>query len=215
MNKLSYGIFDPDNADIAFSATNQYSNPVGELAMRKQLSYPLKEVKTFVNNTVSVDTDDNAVQLVVSNDTIGYRTTPGGEVQTISSGLGIDSVYPVGSIYMSVNNTNPSTLFPDTTWVLISSVALASEHIYGNGYSLGLTDGTHKFAPNNSGANTNFNTADKYGLAVGSSGSGSGRVPTTTGIALGVVTKTLETSNPEYTGLIADTIAVYMFKRTA
>ena len=91
MNKLSYGNYDPSNADIAFSATNQYSSPASELETRKQLSYPLKEVKTFVNNTVSVDTDDNAVQLVVSDDSLGYRTTVGGAVHNISLGLEVVS----------------------------------------------------------------------------------------------------------------------------
>lgn len=90
MNKLSYGNYDSSITDIAFSATNQYSSPSSELEIRKQLSYPLKEVKTFVNNMVSVDTDDNAVQLVVSSDTIGYRTTPGGAVQDIDLTGGVE-----------------------------------------------------------------------------------------------------------------------------
>lgn len=107
MNKLSYGNFDPNNADIAFSATNQYSSPASELETRKQLSYPLKEVKTFVNNTVSVDTDDNAVQLVVSSDTIGYRTTPGGEVQEIGGGL--DLVTCTQAEYDALPTPRPST----------------------------------------------------------------------------------------------------------
>lgn len=35
-------------------------------------------------------------------------------------GLSINDIYPVGSIYMSVNATNPSTLFAGTTWERIT-----------------------------------------------------------------------------------------------
>lgn len=88
MNKLDYGNFDITNADIAFSSTNGYSDPASEIETRKQLSYPLKELKTFINNTVSVDHNDNAVQLEVSeSNSLGYRTTVGGELTPISNGI--------------------------------------------------------------------------------------------------------------------------------
>lgn len=35
---------------------------------------------------------------------------------TLSSKVTVDDVYPIGSIYMNVSSTNPSTLFPGTTW---------------------------------------------------------------------------------------------------
>ena len=78
MNKLSYGSFDASNTDIAFASTSGYTNPTSELETRKQLSYPLKELKTFINNTVSVDESDNAIQLVVDNGDLKYRTEPNG-----------------------------------------------------------------------------------------------------------------------------------------
>ena len=78
MNKLNYGSFDITNSDIAFSSTSGYDEPQSELERRKQLSYPLKEVKTFVNNTVPVK-GDNPVQLVVSNSNVlQYREEPTG-----------------------------------------------------------------------------------------------------------------------------------------
>ncbi len=43
-------------------------------------------------------------------------------VTTVTSNqmLNFDSIYPVGSIYMSVNEVNPNTLFEGTTWERIS-----------------------------------------------------------------------------------------------
>lgn len=123
MNKLDYGNFDITNADIAFSSTNGYSDPASEIETRKQLSYPLKELKTFINNTVSEDENANAIQLVVTSDGLKYRDEVGGDLNDVG-GASIDSVYPVGSVYISVNSANPSTVFPDTTWVQISNASL-------------------------------------------------------------------------------------------
>lgn len=85
MNKLNYGNFDSTSADIAFSSTNGYIDPASELETRKQLSYPLKEIKDYINNTIPTDTGDNPVQLVVTSNSIGYRTTIGGTVNPIAT----------------------------------------------------------------------------------------------------------------------------------
>ena len=82
MNKLSYGNFDSDNDDIAFIASNGYDTPASEIAVRKQLSYPLKEVKDFINNTVSEDSSRNAIQMVVDNGRVKYRTEANGVLTT-------------------------------------------------------------------------------------------------------------------------------------
>lgn len=50
----------------------------------------------------------------------------------------IDKIYPVGSIYMSVNNVNPDTLFGGT-WVRIQDRFLLAA---GNTYSAGATGGS-------------------------------------------------------------------------
>lgn len=54
-------------------------------------------------------------------------------------GLTVDDIYPVGSIYMSVNNTNPNTLFTGTTWVQIKDRFLLSA---GDTYTGGTTGGS-------------------------------------------------------------------------
>ena len=53
-----------------------------------------------------------------------------------------DAVYPVGSIYMSVNSTNPSTLFGGT-WTQLMDVFLLA---CGNNYSAGSTGGEAEHA---------------------------------------------------------------------
>ena len=56
--------------------------------------------------------------------------------------INVDAIYPVGSIYMSVNSTNPSGLFGGT-WVQIKDTFLLSA---GDSYKAGSTGGnaTHR-----------------------------------------------------------------------
>ena len=49
-----------------------------------------------------------------------------------------DIVYPVGSIYLSTNDTNPGTIFSNTTWVRIKDTFLLAA---GDTYAAGATGG--------------------------------------------------------------------------
>lgn len=64
------------------------------------------------------------------------------ESQSIDRSAIVNIVYPVGSIYMSVNNTSPATLFGGT-WVQMKNQFLIGA---GGTYSLGSTGGeaTHR-----------------------------------------------------------------------
>ena len=66
---------------------------------------------------------------------------------TPSSGLSFDDIYPVGSIYMSVNNVNPGTLFGGT-WSQIQDTFLLAA---GTNYTAGSTGGaaSHKHTTGN------------------------------------------------------------------
>ncbi len=120
MDKFEFGQFSSDAAAATFTAEKLYDDPASELATRKQLSYPLGELKTFINNTIPTNSSDNPVQLVVTSEGMKYRSEVGGNLTAVPGALQmstvIDTIYPVGSIYMSVTSTNPGTLFTGTTW---------------------------------------------------------------------------------------------------
>lgn len=108
MDKLDYGNFDSTNTDIAFSATNGYSNPTTEDETRRQLSYPLKEVKEYINKTVPVK-NNQAVQLVVTaQNGLQYKTSPSATPIDINTGSshGIPSGGTTGQVLTKNSNTD-------------------------------------------------------------------------------------------------------------
>lgn len=124
----------------------------------------------------------------------------------------IKYLFPIGAIYQNTSNVNPSTFITGTTWTLRSSVALASEHVFGNGRTLGKTNGTGLYGDYANGSSYIMTGTGFYGKTLPvnvSAGSG----PANAGV--GVPTKSQLGANPEYSGLIADTITIYTWERTA
>lgn len=125
-------------------------------------------------------------------------------------------LYPVGAIYQNTTNTDPSTIITGTTWALRSSVALASENVFGNGKVLGFTDssGYSALAGRGSDYSQVSWTRDGIGNDVGTTSNyldsfASGYK------TVGVPTKAQLGANPQNSGLIADTITIYTWERTA
>lgn len=90
----------------------------------------------------------------------------------------IDTVYPVGSIYLAYNHTNPGTLFPGTTWARIEG---AFPWFSGATGTIGQTGGEREVtlevanlpAHNHGGTYTNAGTARTHAwLASGGSAMG-------------------------------------------
>lgn len=77
-----------------------------------------------------------------------FKFTPYFECNNVMTSL-VDVVYPVGSIYMSVNNVNPSSLFPNTTWVQITDTFLYC------GSDTAPSSGGIDYRPGNSGGDKN------------------------------------------------------------
>lgn len=157
----------------------------------------------------------------------------------------LDAVYPVGSIYMSVNSTSPNTLFGGGTWEQINGrflVAQGNNGQSGNAalnLSAGATGGetnhtlsvsempSHAHdAPTSAGYSMNFVTKIRGEGSLGTTASyvGEGTLqPNVSPIAAINATKTPvgEAISTEYKGNssshnnLPPYLAVYMWKRTA
>lgn len=212
MNKLTYGTFDPNNAETPFLQTKGYVDPANGEQTRRQLGQPLREIKAFLDDTMPVDTSGNIAQIQASSNGIKYRTTSGGAWTSVGGGLDIatviDTIYPVGAIYISTVNTSPSTLFPNTTWSQLKDRFLLGA---GTTYTAGNTGGsatvtlTLNQIPSHTHNYTRYNTK-LSGVTIGSSGDPwTGNTTVATESAGG---GQAHNNMPPY-------LVVYMWKRTA
>ena len=121
---------------------------------------------TNANNKFSLDSDGNLVVNSITTNTTNNTT------------IDFDSIYPIGSIYLSVNNTNPSTLFGGT-WERIQSQFLLGANDNVEEYKPGKTGGeiTHTLAINEMPKHTHdlyevnvSNNADSYKLTFDNGG---------------------------------------------
>ena len=118
---------------------------------------------------------------VVGNGTSGYARSnafevsdtgnvniPSGAAYKINNTAIFDLIYPVGSIYMSVNSTNPGTLMAGTTWQRITGRFLLAA-------TDGGSSGASQAPGNTGGAATVTLTAAQSGLPSHTHGIGSGQ----------------------------------------
>lgn len=106
MNKFDFGDYDSDITDVAFSVLKGYVDPASELETRKQLSTPLKELKDYINDTVPVDSSDNALQLVLNGGELKYRTQPEGTLNRIPSTCLTVTSSSFSSLPQTISNSN-------------------------------------------------------------------------------------------------------------
>jgi len=106
MDKFNFGDYDSDITDIAFSVLKGYVDPASELETRKQLSTPLKEIKDYINDTVTVDGNDNAYQLVLENGELKYRSAPDGTKNRIPSTCLTITSSSFNSLPQTISNSN-------------------------------------------------------------------------------------------------------------
>lgn len=147
--------------------------------------------------------------------------------QTVGSNFVLDNVYPVGSIYMSVNSTNPGTLFGGTWEQIQGKFLLGMSSSYPAGSSGGEASHTlttnempaHAHNPANQTGYYGFITNSQKAFAVGDMGSQSG-----SGRYYPYASATYDISRNTQTGSVGGGasqnnmppyLAVYVWKRTA
>lgn len=85
MAKFNYGSYDSTITDIAFDASKGYIEPSGETDVRKELSYPLKELKDHINRRI-VDSSDNNVYLKLTEEGLIKYSTDGENYSDTAAG---------------------------------------------------------------------------------------------------------------------------------
>ena len=151
--------------------------------------------------------------------------------QTVGSNFILDNVYPVGSIYMNVNSTNPGTLFGGT-WEQIQGRFLLgmsssypagsqggeAEHtltrneIPNHGHHLGQMGNSSRMLPSDTAANDPNQEA--YTTQVTSSGSGYFK-PTVTWGGYLIAGELVDTTHDQPHNNMPPYLSVYIWKRTA
>ncbi len=106
------------------------------------LAYLWGKMTNKINNAMETKQDKVVTLTQAEYDALPTATKENGTIYFISDApaaksLTIDNIYPVGSVYISVNNTNPAT-FIGGTWVQINDVFLLSA---GTNYTAGDTGG--------------------------------------------------------------------------
>ena len=99
----------------------------------KQWFYEKSEVDTVLNSKQNKLVSGTNIKTINNTSLLGR-----GNISVGGGGLSFDDIYPIGSIYMSVNSTSPATLFGGT-WERIKDTFLLSS---GDTYSNGSTGGS-------------------------------------------------------------------------
>jgi hypothetical protein len=174
----------------------------------------------WVNQNGQMDYVEPAIIATDTEFNTGTATDKTPNVKQVTDALDnlVKKIFPVGSIYSTVGNTNPNSILGFGTWTLLTSSVVTSVQSYvaviGNGKGLGLTDGTTEgylasWRPGSAVSGT---------LALSNSntlGNNQGNYATGSTSAFGI------SSDPTKSGLIADTSSlatlktIYIWQRTA
>ena len=196
------GIANYDGKSITKNA-NEEIQTVGVINSRDSST----AVKTWTGTKAQYDA-------LVSGGTVDNNTLYNITDDTDISPSILETLYPVGSVYITTANTCPlSTLIAGSTWVVVSTGIVKAGDIpcKGNGMTLGLTDGTNNGGLFSTGASDGYTLfTNNYGDNIGSAW---GSTTYATNVTLGI------TIDPSKSGIIADTtsltLAVNIFERTA
>lgn len=196
---------------LSSSSTNPVQNKVINTELGKKLSHS--------GGTMTGALTTKGIKLTSGTD---YGTTlPSSPAtnqlffQTIGSNFVLDNVYPVGSIYMNVNSTNPGTLFGGTWEQIQGRFLLGMSSSYPAGSQGG--EATHTLTTSEIPSHSHVAL---YGLDgavddfLGGSGADYGTRPGS-GTATNYAYKTSSTGGGQSHNNMPPYISVYIWKRTA
>ena len=147
--------------------------------------------------------------------------------QTVGTNFVLDNVYPIGSIYMNVNSTNPGTLFGGTWEQIQGRFLLGMSNSYPAGSQGGEASHTltteempsHGHNPANEAGYSGFITNSKKAFSIGDMGSqsGSGRYYPYASAAFDISRNTLTgtTGGGKSHNNMPPYLSIYIWKRTA
>lgn len=219
---LPYVKVDTDSA-LSSTSTNPVQNKVVNSELGKKLSLSggtMKGALTTRGIKLTSGTDYGAT--LPSNPATNQLF-----FQTAGTNFVLDNVYPIGSIYMNVNSTNPGTLFGGTWEQIQGRFLLGMSSSYPAGSQGGEASHTltteempsHGHNPANEAGYSGFITNSKKAFSVGDMGSqsGSGRYYPFASAAFNISRNTLTgtTGGGKSHNNMPPYLSVYIWKRTA
>lgn len=130
-----------DTEKATWNAKSDFSGSYNDLSNKPTIPSKTSDLTNdsgFIDSSYHDNTKQDTLISGTNIKTINNTSLLGSGNISISAGLSFDDIYPIGSIYMSVNNTSPSTLFGGT-WVQIKDTFLLSA---GDTYTAGDTGGS-------------------------------------------------------------------------
>lgn len=134
------------NLTATFNAEGAYDF---EVSATDKLDETIKAGKlNSIKVSLYIDVDNNVVGLcgIPENPEPNKAYYNGAEIGTGSGGITFNDIYPVGSIYMSVTNTSPATLFGGTWVAMTDKFLIGASGTYAAGSTGGSTTHNHTSA---------------------------------------------------------------------
>jgi hypothetical protein len=142
----------PSNTKLYFVYNSTSSAITVKVSGQTGVSVPAGAKVSLVCNGTDVVVSQNYIPTLISPALTGTPTAPTASAGTSTTQIattafvttGLQSAYPVGSIYMSTVSTNPNTLFGFGTWVTFGSgrVLISQDGTYSAGSTGGAATAT-------------------------------------------------------------------------
>lgn len=130
-----------DKLDFDFNADNE-SYDIGDIVGAREEITETTATKEITKKIITIKNNDITISYPTDNTGSGSYTNGGSG----GNSLDFDKIYPVGSIYMSVNDTNPHDLFGGTWEQIKDRFLLCAGSTYGAGTTGGSASHNHSLS---------------------------------------------------------------------